>query len=211
MQLSLQQGCEPEGLYTMPWACVKDQMCIRGLWSATYGCRILTEKIVTISAGIERAVAKFAREDLNTLTSENAFDSGIALLHLPKQGSIAVLIQWNDESWVIWSIPSAGWAKMARSSSSDFKELCKKGMCMFSEVACLQLCCCIRGHRCHEEVRKLNLMNSVCVLADMHLVGRGSLTAQYILVLDALNFCFWPQKELQYANLARGLKVRTQD
>lgn len=32
-------------------------------------------------------------------------------------------------------------------------------------------------------------------------------TAQYLLVLDALNFCFWPQPGLEYEHLARGLKV----
>lgn len=44
--------------------------------------------------------------------------------------------------------------------------------------------------------------------AELHLVGKGGLTAQYILVLDALNFCFWPQPDLEYDNLAKGLKVR---
>lgn len=34
----------------------------------------------------------------------------------------------------------------------------------------------------------------------------GPLTAQYILVLDALNFCFWPVKNLEYEHLAVGLK-----
>ena len=46
--------------------------------------------------------------------------------------------------------------------------------------------------------------------AELHLVGKGGLTAQYILVLDALNFCFWPQSDLEYDNLAKGLKVRAQ-
>ena len=34
----------------------------------------------------------------------------------------------------------------------------------------------------------------------------GPLTCQYILVLDALNFCFWPTPGLEYEHLARGLK-----
>lgn len=34
----------------------------------------------------------------------------------------------------------------------------------------------------------------------------GPLTAQYILVLDALNFCFWPCPGLEYEHLAIGLK-----
>lgn len=34
----------------------------------------------------------------------------------------------------------------------------------------------------------------------------GPLTAQYILVLDALNFCFWPCPGLEYDHLAIGLK-----
>ena len=44
-------------------------------------------------------------------------------------------------------------------------------------------------------------------LADLHLIGKGALTAQYVLVLDALNFCFWLQPDLEYEHLARGLKV----
>ena len=39
---------------------------------------------------------------------------------------------------------------------------------------------------------------------DAHLAG--PLTAQYILVLDALNFCFWPCPGLEYEHLAIGLK-----
>ena len=71
----------------------------------------------------------------------------------------------------------------------------------------------LMNHRCHLLHGKLQgrvgrlQRNNRSRLADIHLVGRGSLTAQYILVLDALNFCFWPQENLQYGNLARGLKV----
>ncbi len=32
------------------------------------------------------------------------------------------------------------------------------------------------------------------------------LTAQYVLVLDSLNFCFWPLPQYEYNHLARGLK-----
>ncbi|KAF2076900.1 hypothetical protein CYY_001803 [Polysphondylium violaceum] len=34
----------------------------------------------------------------------------------------------------------------------------------------------------------------------------SDLTAKYTLVLDSLNFCFWPDSELEYHHLARGLK-----
>lgn len=34
----------------------------------------------------------------------------------------------------------------------------------------------------------------------------GDMTAQYILVMDALNFCFWPCPGLEYEHLALGLK-----
>lgn len=35
----------------------------------------------------------------------------------------------------------------------------------------------------------------------------GPLTAQYVLVLDALNWCFWPSEQgLEYEHLARGIK-----
>ncbi|KAF5736217.1 UPF0553 protein-like [Tripterygium wilfordii] len=32
------------------------------------------------------------------------------------------------------------------------------------------------------------------------------LTVQYLFILDALNFCFWPEKDLSYDHLALGLK-----
>ncbi|OWZ17255.1 hypothetical protein PHMEG_0008827 [Phytophthora megakarya] len=35
----------------------------------------------------------------------------------------------------------------------------------------------------------------------------GPLTCQYVFVLDALNFCFWPTDNMEYEHLARGLKT----
>lgn len=35
---------------------------------------------------------------------------------------------------------------------------------------------------------------------------RPELVAQYLLVVDALNFCFWPDGELEYEHLAGGIK-----
>ncbi|XVE82915.1 hypothetical protein DITRI_Ditri16bG0043500 [Diplodiscus trichospermus] len=40
----------------------------------------------------------------------------------------------------------------------------------------------------------------------IHYFDNGPLTVQYLLVLDALNFCFWPDKDLHYDNFAKGLK-----
>eukprot|EP00897_Mesotaenium_endlicherianum_P005462 jgi/Mesen1/4944/ME000247S04237 len=40
----------------------------------------------------------------------------------------------------------------------------------------------------------------------VHYRDGGPLTAQYLLVVDALNFCFWPDAELQYEDLAGGLR-----
>lgn len=40
----------------------------------------------------------------------------------------------------------------------------------------------------------------------IHYFDGGPLTVQYLLVLDALNFCFWPDEELSYDHLALGLK-----
>lgn len=34
----------------------------------------------------------------------------------------------------------------------------------------------------------------------------GPLTVQYLLVVDALNFCFWPEEGLEYEHLAGGVK-----
>jgi len=42
--------------------------------------------------------------------------------------------------------------------------------------------------------------------AEMHYTGDPVLTAQYVLVLDSLNFCFWPVEGLAYADLAVGLR-----
>ncbi|KAG9440486.1 hypothetical protein H6P81_020651 [Aristolochia fimbriata] len=41
----------------------------------------------------------------------------------------------------------------------------------------------------------------------IHYFDNGPLTVQYLFVLDALNFCFWPDKELNYDDLASGLKA----
>ncbi|CAN6450301.1 unnamed protein product [Victoria cruziana] len=40
----------------------------------------------------------------------------------------------------------------------------------------------------------------------IHFFDNGPLTVQYLFVLDALNFCFWPDEELDYSHLASGLK-----
>lgn len=40
----------------------------------------------------------------------------------------------------------------------------------------------------------------------IHYFDGGPLSVQYLLVLDALNFCFWPDEELNYDHLAFGLK-----
>ena len=46
-----------------------------------------------------------------------------------------------------------------------------------------------------------------CGAADTHYMGPSALTAQYLLVVDTLNFCFWPEPGLEYENLAKSLKV----
>ncbi|KAK4584840.1 hypothetical protein RGQ29_022501 [Quercus rubra] len=45
----------------------------------------------------------------------------------------------------------------------------------------------------------------------IHYFDNGPLTVQYLFVLDALNFCFWPDKELNYDHLASGLKAALQN
>ncbi|PKU59468.1 queuosine salvage protein [Dendrobium catenatum] len=45
----------------------------------------------------------------------------------------------------------------------------------------------------------------------IHYFDNGPLTVQYLLVLDALNFCFWPDKDLSYDHLALGLKEALQN
>ncbi|KXZ54661.1 hypothetical protein GPECTOR_4g727 [Gonium pectorale] len=42
---------------------------------------------------------------------------------------------------------------------------------------------------------------------DLHFVDGGPLTVQYLLVVDALNFCFWPDEELEYEHLSLGVKA----
>lgn len=41
---------------------------------------------------------------------------------------------------------------------------------------------------------------------DYHYTDGGPLTAQFLFVVDALNFCFWPDPTLEYEPLVRGLK-----
>ncbi|EXB25087.1 hypothetical protein L484_005910 [Morus notabilis] len=45
----------------------------------------------------------------------------------------------------------------------------------------------------------------------IHYFDNGPLTVQYLLVLDALNFCFWPDADLNYDHLASGLKEALQN
>ncbi|KAJ0097011.1 hypothetical protein Patl1_28544 [Pistacia atlantica] len=49
----------------------------------------------------------------------------------------------------------------------------------------------------------------------IHYFDNGPLTVQYLFVLDALNFCFWPgktlYKDLNYDHLASGLKAALQN
>ncbi|XP_024017687.1 queuosine salvage protein [Morus notabilis] len=45
----------------------------------------------------------------------------------------------------------------------------------------------------------------------IHYFDNGPLTVQYIFVLDALNFCFWPDAELDYDHLASRLKKALQN
>lgn len=40
----------------------------------------------------------------------------------------------------------------------------------------------------------------------LHFVGEDEPTCQYLLVVDALNFCFWPAPGLEYEHLAGGVK-----
>ncbi|CAI5524847.1 unnamed protein product [Closterium sp. Naga37s-1] len=41
----------------------------------------------------------------------------------------------------------------------------------------------------------------------VHFTDGGPLTVQYLLLLDALNFCFWPDPSLHYEHLASGLRA----
>ncbi|KAJ9670511.1 hypothetical protein PVL29_026814 [Vitis rotundifolia] len=45
----------------------------------------------------------------------------------------------------------------------------------------------------------------------IHYFDNGPLTVQYLFVLDTLNFCFWPDKDLSYDHLALGLKEALQN
>lgn len=45
----------------------------------------------------------------------------------------------------------------------------------------------------------------------IHYFDNGPLSVQYLFVLDALNFCFWPDKDLSYDHLALGLKAALQN
>ena len=43
--------------------------------------------------------------------------------------------------------------------------------------------------------------------ADYHYCDGTDLTAQYVFVLDAVNFCFWPMEGYEYSDLAGSLKA----
>ncbi|XP_065876750.1 uncharacterized protein [Euphorbia lathyris] len=45
----------------------------------------------------------------------------------------------------------------------------------------------------------------------IHYFDDGPLTVQYLFVLDTLNFCFWPDKDLSYDDLASGLRAALQN
>lgn len=47
----------------------------------------------------------------------------------------------------------------------------------------------------------------MALLAEVHYFDNGPRTLQYLLVVDALNFCFWPDSSLEYEQLAKGVKV----
>ncbi|GLJ12920.1 hypothetical protein SUGI_0200560 [Cryptomeria japonica] len=52
-----------------------------------------------------------------------------------------------------------------------------------------------------------NLPSVAWDFEGIHYFDNGPLTVQYLLVLDTLNFCFWPDEELNYDHLAAGLKA----
>eukprot|EP00606_Chrysophyceae_sp_TOSAG23-5_P000362 GSChrysophyteH2.ASY1.ANO1.1265.1 assembled CDS len=43
---------------------------------------------------------------------------------------------------------------------------------------------------------------------DADVKSNGPLTCQYVFVMDALNFCFWPTPQLEYDTLALSLKAQ---
>lgn len=45
---------------------------------------------------------------------------------------------------------------------------------------------------------------------EVHYFDNGPRTLQYLLVVDALNFCFWPDSSLEYEQLAKGVKAAAQ-
>ncbi|VFQ58351.1 unnamed protein product [Cuscuta campestris] len=57
------------------------------------------------------------------------------------------------------------------------------------------------------ETMKNSIPNVEWDYEGIHYRDNGPLTVQYLLVLDALNFCFWPDKDLSYDHLASGLKT----
>ncbi len=58
--------------------------------------------------------------------------------------------------------------------------------------------------------REISTLN-VLPAAELHFIDGGPLTVLYLLCVDAINFCFWPQCGLEYEHLARGLKVLNAD
>ncbi|GAV58711.1 DUF2419 domain-containing protein, partial [Cephalotus follicularis] len=60
-------------------------------------------------------------------------------------------------------------------------------------------------------VEKIKIPKVEWDFEGIHYFDNGPLTVQYLFVLDALNFCFWPDKDLHYDHLALGLKAALQN
>eukprot|EP00198_Chlamydomonas_reinhardtii_P003090 XP_001692426.1 predicted protein [Chlamydomonas reinhardtii] len=61
-------------------------------------------------------------------------------------------------------------------------------------------------------LEKLNeLVSPKAYNTEIHYVDDGPLTVQYLLVVDALNFCFWPEEELEYEQLSLGVKAALEE
>lgn len=61
------------------------------------------------------------------------------------------------------------------------------------------------------ELRYLLTCGLLLPAVDLHFTDGGPLTVLYLLCVDSINFCFWPQRGLEYEQLARGLKVHNAD
>lgn len=76
---------------------------------------------------------------------------------------------------------------------------------MFEATLCLSLWLLFVGIESLAERIKDSVPKVEWDFEGIHFFDNGPLTVQYLFVLDALNFCFWPGKSFCSVGISRGI------